>query len=28
VTDGDIIVPLIEVDWNNDHDGTLYILWQ
>lgn len=23
VTDGDIIVPLIEVDWNNDHDGTL-----
>lgn len=23
VTDGDIIVPLIEVDWNNNHDGTL-----
>lgn len=21
VTDGDIIVPLIEIDWNNDHDG-------
>jgi hypothetical protein len=24
VTDGDIIVPLIEVDWNNDHDD-IYI---
>jgi hypothetical protein len=27
VTDGDIIVPLIEVDWNNDHDESWIFLW-